>query len=537
MKKNSGKLRYQDKEKRNVSSSEKTNSNKITNIQKSEEKKFNFAQVKNYIQAKQKGIFQSITNGSKNRLSLAKRIIANNQRTAIITISLISFFVGISLIATYYYKSHVNTIYHVYAAGKEIGVVDNPAVVRDWLKNKVLTESLKYDDKLHIKLDKDISFKEERIYKGNYNNEAAIAQLEKLLEVKTTGVEVIIDGKVVGITADKSIVDNVINKIKANYQGALKKQTVKVSALASRKQEPDLLKVKENIELKSVETYPMQILDEQELTTLFTKGTLTEKEYTVVAGDTISTIGEKFGLTTKDMYKLNPQLKGEFINIGDKLNVTALTPLVTVTWEETKTVEEEIPFKTITEKDNTLPAGDRRVKVNGVSGKKQVTYKLIKENGEVVKQEKITEVVISEPTNKVVLLGTKIIPSRGDKKFIWPTYGGYITSYFGPRWGSFHEGIDIAGVYDKTIRAADNGRVIFTGWDGGYGKKVTIDHENGYVTVYAHLSTISVSVGQVVQEGQKIGIMGNTGRSTGTHLHFEVHLNGSLLNPLKVLGY
>jgi murein DD-endopeptidase MepM/ murein hydrolase activator NlpD len=106
----------------------------------------------------------------------------------------------------------------------------------------------------------------------------------------------------------------------------------------------------------------------------------------------------------------------------------------------------------------------------------------------------------------------------------------------GYRWSRLHKGIDIARPSNRTIKAADNGIVVSAGWDsGGYGNKIIIDHQNGYRTVYAHLASISVSVGQTVQEGSKIGVMGSTGDSTGVHLHFEVYKNGRLENPLSHL--
>ncbi|MDY0324292.1 MAG: M23 family metallopeptidase, partial [Candidatus Carbobacillus sp.] len=129
--------------------------------------------------------------------------------------------------------------------------------------------------------------------------------------------------------------------------------------------------------------------------------------------------------------------------------------------------------------------------------------------------------------------GTKTPPTVPTGKFIWPTKGGYITSGYGMRWGKMHPAIDISGVYDRTIMAADNGKVIFAGRDGSYGNLVKISHGNGYETWYAHLSSISVSVGQQVAKGQKIGVMGDTGNATGVHLHFEIHLNGKALNPAK----
>ncbi|GGM29472.1 peptidase [Paraliobacillus quinghaiensis] len=120
-------------------------------------------------------------------------------------------------------------------------------------------------------------------------------------------------------------------------------------------------------------------------------------------------------------------------------------------------------------------------------------------------------------------------------KFIWPTNGGIITSYQGMRWGKFHKGIDIAGPSNYSILASDGGKIEFAGWINGYGKTIKINHLNGYKTQYAHLKSIDVNVGDNVSKGNKIGVMGSTGRSTGIHLDFEVYLNGKLLNPVDVL--
>jgi murein DD-endopeptidase MepM/ murein hydrolase activator NlpD len=116
--------------------------------------------------------------------------------------------------------------------------------------------------------------------------------------------------------------------------------------------------------------------------------------------------------------------------------------------------------------------------------------------------------------------------------FIWPV-NGPITSGFGPRWGSFHEGIDIGAACGTPIRAAAAGTVIYSGWMDGYGNFVIIDHGNGLATAYGHQSAIYVSGGRVTQ-GQTIGLVGSTGHSTGCHLHFEVRVNG---NPVDPMGY
>lgn len=120
----------------------------------------------------------------------------------------------------------------------------------------------------------------------------------------------------------------------------------------------------------------------------------------------------------------------------------------------------------------------------------------------------------------------------GGGNFIWPTSGG-ITQYFA--W--YHPGIDIPNKTAPGIVASDGGVVTVAGWpDGyGYGNRVMIDHGNGYSTLYAHLSNVYVSSGQKVSRGQVVGQMGSTGRSTGVHLHFEIHYKGIAINPLAIL--
>jgi len=116
--------------------------------------------------------------------------------------------------------------------------------------------------------------------------------------------------------------------------------------------------------------------------------------------------------------------------------------------------------------------------------------------------------------------------------FIWPV-SGVVTSGFGWRWGRMHEGIDISAPCGTPIRAVAGGTIIFSGWMGGYGNLVVVDHGNGLATAYAHLSAISASGG--VGQGQTIGAVGTTGSSTGCHLHFEVRVNGGAVDPMGYL--
>lgn len=118
--------------------------------------------------------------------------------------------------------------------------------------------------------------------------------------------------------------------------------------------------------------------------------------------------------------------------------------------------------------------------------------------------------------------------------FIWPLNGA-ITSYYGPRWGSMHTGIDIDGVTGQPIVASKAGTVIMAGVYSGYGNAVIVDHGGGIQTLYAHLSAFGVSNGQSVSQGQVVGNVGCTGSCTGDHLHFEVRVNGSPVDPMGYL--
>ncbi len=146
---------------------------------------------------------------------------------------------------------------------------------------------------------------------------------------------------------------------------------------------------------------------------------------------------------------------------------------------------------------------------------------------------------------KLFIPGSKMTEYERNKfvetNFLWPVRGK-ITSYFGSRIDpitgiySFHTGIDIKNKIGAKVKSAKDGKVIFVGWQKIYGNFIMIKHNDGYITLYAHLNSISVKINQVVGLGEYIGIVGNTGRTTGTHLHFEIRKNGKLIDPLKYLG-
>lgn len=171
----------------------------------------------------------------------------------------------------------------------------------------------------------------------------------------------------------------------------------------------------------------------------------------------------------------------------------------------------------------------------GEEGIKSVVSNVVYRNGLKVNEEIIEQDIIKYSIDKVVYKGTKS-PIKEDVAFLrMPTRGGYVTSNFGPRWGSTHSGMDIAGEIGDPVCSALDGKVKECRYDGNYGNKILIQHEDGIETIYGHLSKFEVKVGDEIKKGQLIGRVGSTGRSTGPHLHFEVRVNGSPVDPKKYL--
>jgi murein DD-endopeptidase MepM/ murein hydrolase activator NlpD len=201
-------------------------------------------------------------------------------------------------------------------------------------------------------------------------------------------------------------------------------------------------------------------------------------------GDTLEDIAQRYNLSVDQLMRLNPELRQTPLVVGRRLRVpsTAATPRVPTLLSLRPTAS------------------------GGVSWPDTPDY---------------------SPSE------TQPGPSR---RWLWPARGVF-TSPYGWRWGRMHKGIDIANSVGTPILAAQSGRVTFAGWDdGGYGYLVEISHEDGSRSLYAHHSRLLVQVGEEVVQGQQIGLMGSTGRSTGPHLHFEIHAPGlGAINPMQLL--
>lgn len=213
-----------------------------------------------------------------------------------------------------------------------------------------------------------------------------------------------------------------------------------------------------------------------------------------------------------------------------------LAPRLDVTSTRAVTYTETIPYETITQENDQLDQTYRATLQEGSAGEAVVTAEIQTVDGQEHGRTILARTVLSEATDEIVEVGTRNV-GIGTGEFDLPVYGYTFTSGFKWRWGKLHSGVDLAVAEGTPVYAADNGKVIVAEDSGnGYGNYIIIDHQNGFKTLYGHNSELLVSVGDIVAKGDKIALSGNTGNSTGPHLHFEIHVNDEKVDPQQYLA-
>ena len=289
----------------------------------------------------------------------------------------------------------------------------------------------------------------------------------------------------------------------------------------------------EKVEISEAYVSKSLITSPEEAADQITKESEKNEIYVVQSGDTLSTIANGHGLYVKDVLALNSGLtERTMLHIGDEIIITVPQPELTIMTVEQSTYEEEYFAEVEYVYNDNWYTTKSVVLQEQEAGYHEVTALITKRNGTEESREMIDEVVLKEPVKKIVEVGTQTPPT-----YIKPLSGGRQTSGFGRRKAptkgasTNHRAIDWATPTGTAIWASSGGTVSVAGWQSGYGYVVYINHPDGNQTRYGHLSKILVSPGQKVKQGQKIALSGNTGRSTGPHLHFELRVNGTPVNP------
>ena len=437
---------------------------------------------------------------------------------------LIGFSIGAAAAAVITLTIGSMTAYEYIYSGKVLGVVKNQEDVYktvDIIGDKL---SYEYDAEITIDKDKDIQFKKVIAFNQEIDDkEDILNRLTYMRDMKANGHGIFVDGSMVAVMESEETAKEILSSIQNTY--------IKQDSNIQYKK----VGFAENVTVKDVETKLGNIDSKEKALEYMMTGAVEKKIHLVQSGETFSEIAKMYGLKQSELKVSNPDVIPEKLQIGQEICLNQIVPLVTVQTVEVAQYNETIPFEIAYENTSSLFKNEQTVKSKGSNGQKDVVAEIVRNNGIEVGRTEISSTIIAQPVSQVVLVGTKEPPPLiGTGTLIYPIRGK-LTSRYGTRWGRLHSGIDLAASIGTDIKAADGGKVIFAGYNGSLGYTVKIDHGGGRVTLYGHCSKLFVKAGDRVYQGQHIADVGNTGRSTGPHVHFEVHINGNTKNPLNYL--
>lgn len=468
-------------------------------------------------------------------------------------------------------NSEPTVVYNVYLDGESIGVIPSRNSFEQFINTKEEELKKRYGvDTVYTP--EGVEIKKNLTYNSYLNtNEYIYNKIITTKKFTVHGFEITIDNpdeeddeKVIYVLS-KEVFDEAINTTIKVFVDEMKYDKF---MNGTQEEIKDLGSIIENIDLYENITYKEILIptnkkifiDVHELSRYLLYGTLKEQDtYIVKVDDTIETVASAHKLNVQELLIANPDLTSvnNLLYESQELNVGLINPLISVMVDIHSVEEEERGYDTEIQYDDTQYIGYQSVLREGENGLYKVTRKLQYVNGQLSSATVANSTVIKPAVNKIIVKGDKYAPSVADLSYwAWPTERPYtITSYYGWRWGEFHDALDIYVGYGSAIYAANNGVVARVGTgcyagdlscNGRQGNFVVINHNaGGYYTIYMHMKDVNVSVGQTVARGQKIGTMGNTGNVYpvpssynpygGTHLHFSVRVGsayGAHINPL-----
>lgn len=449
------------------------------------------------------------------------------------------FFVG------YTNKTNPKNLYRVYLSGKTIGYINSKKELEDYIDVKEAEIKSKYNvDNVYAPKNLNV------VNEITYNKK--ISSIEEIYNIIKEQAPFTISGYTINIKGveeinetSKTYTDDVVINVldKSIFEEAVN-QIIKVFVdekdynkykLNSQEKITNTGKIIESIYIQNemtikqnkISTSDMIFTNTSDLSKYLLFGTLEEqKKYIVKPGDTIEKISYNNKLSVEEFLIANKEFNdsSNLLYDGQEVTLGILKPAFK-TIEEDYVVEfEDSNYKTEIVYDNSMLSGVERVKQQGVNGKNKVSKKVKKINGEVKSAVVIESQEIVPAQNKIIVRGNGTISIGRVGNWAWPTKTPYvITSSYGWRWGKIHKGLDISGTgHGSPIYAANDGVVLESRYDSFNGNFIVINHNNGYYTIYAHMSALLVKKGDIVTIGQQIGKMGATGYAFGAHLHFGV---------------
>ncbi len=470
-------------------------------------------------------------------------------------------------------------VYRVYLDGKSLGLISSKKDLEEYINKEQESLKKKYNvDKIYVP--DNLHIQEEMTYNEKiYSTKDIYEMIKDKSSFTLKGYKITIkttdenkskkDDKIVIYVLDKKIFTEAVDKTVRSF---VSPEDYEVYSKNKKQEIENTGKIVENITIENEIKITKQnipankkiYMDVNELTKYLLFGNNnTENKYIVQAGDTISTVANNNKMSTDEFLLMNPTFKNEnsLLYEGEEVKTGILNPQFKIAQVDEQVSMEEKKYATETKYDNNEYTTYSKVEQQGVNGLNKVTQKIKKVNGEITNIVNVKTEEIKPVVNEVVIKGSKkksdyysggqygdVVITAGS--WGWPASCSSVSSPYGYRWGTLHDGMDIAGCgYGSNIFAAQDGTVVTStrkngGYAGGYGDNgeyIVIDHHNGYFTMYAHLcpGCRYVNAGDNVTKGQVIGGMGHTGAATGTHLHFALwngypYYGGRSLNPMSL---
>ena len=451
-------------------------------------------------------------------------------------------------------------VYRVYLDGNSIGLIESKIKLEKYIDKEQQTLKDEYNvNKVYapngLKIKEEITYNEDILSTSKIYNK--IKQTENFTipgyKVTITPDEEDNEKKEQFIyILDKNIFQSAVNETIKSFIDEEKYQSYLNETQTEITDTGELIEnvyVKEKITIKkdNISVNETIFKTEKELAKYLLFGTTSSQtKYTVKPGDTIKTIAAANMLLPSEFLIANQDLSDEdaLLYDGQQVVISLIDPVITIVEEQHNVSIQDIKYKIETKEDNNFYVGYSEIVQKGENGKSKVTQKLKIENGQITSVVPVSNEVIKAAVNQIVKTGARtqyIVAST--EYWAWPTRTPYIiTDYFGPRWGRMHNAIDVSGTgHGSPLYAINDGTVVKTVRGHGnnmgsvgmatFGNYVDINHNNGYTSRYAHMADVYVKEGQAVRMGEIIGTMGNSGYSTGTHLHLEVKYNGQYINP------
>lgn len=460
---------------------------------------------------------KDLIDGLKNKLGLASKPSLSGEKK-------LKLGLATTAVALVVFAGYTKTIAYDIHIGKEsLGLVRTEAELETALEDLRTELCTSYD--MDLVLADDLELKRVHVMDDSLT---AAEDLKKNIKDRISflakGYSLEIDGQLIGALRTEEEMDQVIESIKKPY--------VEEAGQAGEVQEVKLL---EKVVVKKQDIPLYKMTDKDHLIQSVREGGTDIKTHTVEVGETLWTIAKIYDTTMDDLIEANQDKNPDNLQIGDEIKLIKTKPLLTVATVVDTTYDQDIKYDSEVEFNDSMYDNEKTVKVEGKPGKAKIVAKEVKHNGSLISKDIVKEEVVEEPITELLVKGTKEVPKTRATGSLAMATRGRISSRYGMRNGRMHKGLDIAASIGTSITASDGGRVVSAGWSGAYGNLVEVDHENGYRTKYAHCSKILVKPGDRVYKGQEIAKVGNTGRSTGPHLHIEVLKNGRNVNPINYL--